>query len=78
MESLEKNEPVIISIYKNFDQKNGGHLAVLLGYYVANQELIGFYINDPIGAQYKHKNQFIELDKFLQGWKKRAIYVKKA
>ena len=78
MASLERDEPAIISIYKNFDPKNGGHLAVLLGYYVANQELIGFYVNDPIGAQYKYRNQFIELNKFLEGWKKRAIYVTKA
>ncbi|MDD5692930.1 MAG: C39 family peptidase [Patescibacteria group bacterium] len=78
MESLEKDEPVIISIYKDFDLSNGGHLAVLNGYYIANQELIGFYVNDPVGASYKHQNQFIKLDKFLEGWKKRAIYVTKA
>ncbi len=78
MESLEKDEPVIISIHKDFDQTKGGHLIVLNGYYVSNEELLGFYLNDPIGASYKHKNQFIELEKFEQGWKKRAIYVTKA
>lgn len=78
MESLEKQEPVIINIYKNFDPENGGHLAVLTGYYVADTELIGFYVNDPIGPSYKHKDQFIELENFERGWKKRAIYVTKA
>ncbi len=78
MDSLVRDEPVIVSVYKNFDTKKGGHLVVLLGFYVADKELVGFYINDPIGAQYKHQNQFIEIEKFINGWKKRAIYVKKA
>ena len=78
VESLERDEPVIISIHKNFDISKGGHLVVLNGYYVANNELLGFYLNDPVGASYKHKNQFIKLDKFLEGWKKRVIYVTKA
>jgi len=77
MEALEQNEPVIISIHKNFEPENGGHLTVLNGYFVSNQELMGFYVNDPVGASYKHQNQFIKLEKFLCGWKKRAIYVKK-
>jgi uncharacterized protein YvpB len=78
IKALEKDEPVIISIYKNFNPQNDGHLAVLNGYYVDEGELLGFYVNDPVGAQYKHKNQFIKLEDFIRGWKKRAIYVKKA
>jgi len=77
VEALDKNEPVIISINKHFDTKNGGHLAVLNGYFIDKDgELMGFYVNDPVGASYKHKDQFIELEKFIQGWKKRAIYIK--
>lgn len=78
LESLDKNEPVIVSVHKNFDPTNGGHLVVLNGYYISDDELLGFYINDPIGAQYKHKNQFVDYEDFVNGWKKRAIYVKKA
>lgn len=77
IESLDHNEPVIISIYKNWDPKEGGHLAVLNGYFQPDGVIEGFYVNDPIGASYKHQNQFIPLDKFILGWKKRAIYVKK-
>jgi ABC-type bacteriocin/lantibiotic exporter with double-glycine peptidase domain len=74
---LNSDRPVIISIHKNFDEKEGGHLAVLNGYFESEGKIEGFYVNDPIGAQYKHKNQFIPAEKFLVGWKKRAIYIKK-
>jgi uncharacterized protein YvpB len=77
IKSLDNNQPVIISIYKNWDENEGGHLAVLNGYLETDEELDGFYVCDPVGASYKHKNQFIPLDKFMAGWKRRAIYVKK-
>jgi len=79
VKALNKNEPVIISIHKDWNPENGGHLAVLCGYYSTEAEgIIGFYVNDPIGPQYKHKYQLIEKEKFELGWKKRAIYVRKA
>ncbi|MDD3679105.1 MAG: C39 family peptidase [Patescibacteria group bacterium] len=79
LKSIEKDEPVIISIHKKFNTNNGGHLAVLTGYYYneKDNELIGVYINDPIGFPYKFKNQFVKIETFMQGWKKRAIYIKK-
>jgi ABC-type bacteriocin/lantibiotic exporter with double-glycine peptidase domain len=77
MAALDMDEPVILSIYKDWDPSNGGHIVVFNGYYIADDELLGFYVNDPIGASYKHKDEFIPLDKFMTGWKKRAIYVKK-
>jgi len=78
IKSLNQNEPVIISIHKNFDSENGGHLAVLCGYFATESDgIVGFYVNDPIGPQYKHKYQLIEYDKFIKGWKKRAIYISK-
>lgn len=80
IESLKKNQPVIVNIYKNFDPKNGGHFAVLTGFYSDDKagEIISFYVNDPVGRPYQHKNKGIPFGKFMQGWKKRAIYVKKA
>lgn len=78
LESLAKDEPVMVNIYKNFDPKEGGHLAVLTGYYVNEKtgEIISLFVNDPVGVPYKYKNQGIPYDVFMQGWKKRAIYVK--
>jgi ABC-type bacteriocin/lantibiotic exporter with double-glycine peptidase domain len=76
LEALDNEEPVIISVYKNFNPSNGGHLIVLNGYFSADGNLEGFYVNDPIGNPYKNKDQFIKIDKFLVGWKKRAIYLK--
>jgi len=76
--ALNKNEPVVVSIHKSFDPENGGHLAVLCGYFATDEEGVeGFYVNDPIGPQYKHKYQLIELEKFMDCWKKRAIYISK-
>lgn len=78
IESINNGHPVIISIFKKFKNTNGGHLAVLNGYFMDKDgELMGFYVNDPIGASFKHKNQFVKIDTFLNGWKKRAIYVSK-
>jgi uncharacterized protein YvpB len=77
IESIYKDEPVIISIHRNWDPTEGGHLAVLNGYFESEGKIEGFYVNDPIGASYKNKNQFIAFDKFVAGWKKRAIYVTK-
>lgn len=79
LESLSKDEPVIVSIYKNFDPTEGGHLAVLTGYFVNSKtgEVISLFVNDPIGLPYKYKNKGIPLDVFEKGWKKRAIYVRK-
>jgi hypothetical protein len=77
LSALDRSEPVILSIYKDWSPKCGGHIVVCNGYYVSEDELLGFYVNDPIGASYKHKDKFIPLAKFMTGWKKRAIYVKK-
>lgn len=73
---LNTDRPVIVSIHKNFDDKEGGHLAVLTGYFESEGKIEGFYVNDPIGAQYKHKNQFIKMSKFAKGWKGRSIYIR--
>jgi ABC-type bacteriocin/lantibiotic exporter with double-glycine peptidase domain len=73
--ALDADEPVIISIHKNWDPENGGHLAVINGYFETDGKIEGFYVCDPVGAPYKHKDQFIPIDKFNHGWKKRAIYV---
>jgi len=75
--AIDHGIPLIISIHKNWGQKNSGHLAVLNGYFESDGQIEGFYVNDPIGATYKHKNQLIKIDKFMNGWKKRAVYIRK-
>lgn len=80
IENLSKNRPVLVNIHKNFDPKEGGHFAVLTGFFSDDKagEIISFYLNDPIGVPYKYKNKGIPFDVFMDGWKKRSIYVKKA
>lgn len=79
IEAIDRGDPVIVSIFKHFNNKNGGHLVVLNGYFMdSDGELMGFYINDPIGASFKYKNRFIKINQFANGWKKRAIYIRKS
>jgi uncharacterized protein YvpB len=80
--AIDKGIPLIISVHKkvwpgNFKTKKGGHLVVLCGYFASEGVIEGFYVNDPSGPQYKHKNQLIKIDKFLASWKRQAIYVYK-
>lgn len=77
LEALVSDEPVIVNIYKNFDPKEGGHLAVLTGYFELSGQIVSLFVNDPIGIPYKYKNKGIPLEIFENGWKKRAIYIKK-
>ncbi len=77
IKSIDKEEPVIISIHKHFDVKNEGHLAVLTGYFKEDDKIVTLFVNDPFGNPYKYKNHLVKYDKFIEGWKKRAIYLKK-
>lgn len=74
---LKKQKPIIVSVYKNFNPKNSGHLIVLAGY--KNNifgDLEGFYFNDPDGYDRKSKKYaFVDKNKFLNGWRGRAILI---
>lgn len=70
MASFLEYGPVIASIHKNFNPKNGGHLIVLTGYkdgYV--------YYNEPNSIAQSHLKRKIKKDKFLAGWKQRIIQI---
>lgn len=64
--------PVIVSVHKNFDPKEGGHLVVVTGYrdgYV--------YYNEPASRKNEPIKRKLTKEQFLHGWKRRmvALYI---
>lgn len=62
--------PLIVSIHKSLNPSNGGHLVVVTG---IDKKYV--YYNEPAshpGTQQKRK---ASLDRFIKGWKKRAIFL---
>ncbi len=68
--SLLEYGPVIASIYKNLNPKNGGHLIVVTGY--TNGHI---YYNEPDSHNIKIIRRKVSKDRFVRGWKKRVIWV---
>jgi hypothetical protein len=78
-DNLDKNIPIIVSIYKYFTEKNRHHGIVLIGYEKdKNNELKGFYYHDPEMPDEKGgKDLFVEIGLFKKGWKRLAIFTEK-
>lgn len=62
--------PVIVSIYKDFKSKNGGHLVVAS--HIAAGKV--FY-NEPASKTRRNIRRHVSIKKFRTGWKKRIIIV---
>ncbi len=73
--SLRNGTPVIVSVNKDFDEHNHGHLIVLTGYEKDGEKLAGFYYNDPNSREKKLKDEYAHLDLFLDHWKRRGVFV---
>lgn len=77
-QSLEKKEPVIVSVLRNLSEENKFHQVVLVGFEEKNGEILGFYYHDPDSEDNNsRKFLFAPIDKFLSGWRKMAIFVSK-
>lgn len=64
--------PIMASVYKNFDLREGGHLITLIG--MENNEI--FY-NEPMARKREDIAKKMSLAEFLKGWKRRIIIVYK-
>ena len=62
--------PLIISIHKNFNSHDVGHLIVLTGF-----ENSKIFYNDPYSKIRSNVPKIISVRKFLKGWKRRIIVV---
>lgn len=76
--TLRLGTPVIVSVSKNFDEHNKGHLVVLTGYEKDGEKLAGFYYNDPNSRGKKLKDEYAHLELFLEHWKKRGVFILKS
>ncbi|EKD23741.1 MAG: hypothetical protein ACD_81C00188G0016 [uncultured bacterium] len=70
-----KKGPVIVSIHKDFNIKNGGHLVVVNGYTKTPTEII-LHIVDPKSKRIKYAIRTVPQKKFVAGWKKRFIVIR--
>jgi hypothetical protein len=73
--SLRLGVPVIVSVNKDFDEVNRGHLVVLTGYEKDGEKLVGFYYNDPNSRDKKLKDEYAHLQLFLDHWKRRGVFI---
>lgn len=74
---IENNQPVIVSVIKDFSRQNKFHLVVLTGFQKSGNELKGFYYHDPDSLNIEDgKHKFVPINTFKKHWRKMAIYVK--
>ncbi len=62
--------PVIVSVHKYFNPRNGGHLLVVKGY-----DGTHVHYNEPAARDGSLRERKVTYEKFLTGWKRRAIHI---
>ena len=74
--SLEKNNPVIISAIKYILGQTKFHVVVITGFEEKDGNITGFYYHDPESVDRKKgQNIFVDIDIFELGWRKMAIFI---
>ena len=74
--SIEDDKPVLVSAIKKFSEKNKFHMVLLVGFEIENNELKGFYYNDPDYENNEGKNLFVDIEIFKKYWRRLVIFVK--
>ncbi len=72
LEQVLRRRPCIVSIFKDFNPTNGGHLIVVTR--ITNKHV---YYNDPAAKTRKHVRRKRPIKHFLRGWRKRLIDTRK-
>jgi hypothetical protein len=76
--SIIHGEPVIVSVWKKFSIPEKLHLVLVTGFEEENDQITGFYVNDPMEDNVIEKGQFfVPVDKFRTAWRKFAIFVER-
>ncbi|PIZ01208.1 hypothetical protein COY62_00005, partial [bacterium (Candidatus Howlettbacteria) CG_4_10_14_0_8_um_filter_40_9] len=80
--SIDRENPFLVSVIKNLGIKKSPHLIVVTGYKLNSKGHVGgFFVNDPNnpknGTKIRplHKDQFISMKEFDKIWRKRAIFI---
>ncbi|HSX01627.1 MAG TPA: C39 family peptidase [Candidatus Saccharimonas sp.] len=78
VETIEAGFPVVISVAKNFDEVDKGHLVVLTGLRREPElgRYHGFYYNDPYApTEVDRKDRYVPIARFEDKWKHTAVFV---
>ena len=73
---LGKNEPIIVSVFRNFSEKDKFHQVVLTGFEEDEGKLSGLYFHDPDSRDRESKKHlFIPISIFIENWRRMAIFI---
>jgi len=72
---IEKNNPVIISGIKNWEEKNKFHKMLVVGFEKDGEVIRGFYYHDPDDENRDGENNFVDINTFRKYWRKFAIFL---
>ena len=67
--NLENGQPVLVSVFS----PNGSHVLVVCGFKDSDDNVAGYYIQDPNGRVHGH-NYFLTKQEFLSSWRGGLIY----
>lgn len=73
--NIKNLKPVIVSVFRELNPKNGGHLVVINGTRSNTRGIAGYYIQDP-DHRFKGNNYFVTKKEFLNGWRGGMIWLK--
>ncbi len=73
---LQSGNPVIVSVSRQFRDKDKFHQVVLSGIENSNGEVVGFYYHDPefTGSE-EGSHLFVSSSEFSEHWRKFAIFI---
>lgn len=73
---LKNGNPVLVSVVKNFSERDKFHMVLLTGFEDENNKIKGFYYHDPDSIDREEgKHKFVPIETFKKYWRKMAIYV---
>lgn len=75
---LDKGNPVIVSVIKYTLEQTKFHSVLIVGYEQEGGSVKGFYYYDTESTdKMKGQNHFVDIDTFLGGWRKMALFIDK-
>ncbi len=76
VESLQDDNPVLVSAVKKFKEVNKFHMMILIGFEGDPKNPEGFYYHDPDAESVEEgKNLLVPLEVFQKYWRKMTIFI---
>ena len=74
-QAIRDGKPVIVSVLPGLSEGGSFHTILLVGFEEENGEISGFYYHDPDSRVLDLDTIYIPLSKFLEFWRKMAIFI---